>query len=174
MSQSSEQFLEQREREDSGVQFLRETTALQRRAYVMNIVEQVENGNLDPLAVHVQLKCTQDLIELMTGKEPLAEAYKALLLSAAEKHGKSFELHNCQFQIKEAGVKYDYSQCNDKEIRDLHLLQKTVKTDVDSREKFLKSLSLAGMEVLDKETGELVRVYPPAKTSTTVVSTSVK
>lgn len=174
MSQSSEQFLQQREYEQG---LLQETTRAEREQYVSGVIQKMEDGNIDPLKVHIQVKATEQLIKMLTDKKDnpaTAERYGKLVLAAAELHGKKFELHNATFQIKEAGATYDYSQCNDPEIKALQALEKSVKADLKIREDFLKTVPAKGLEVLDKETGELITIYPPAKKSTTTLQTTLK
>lgn len=70
-------------------------------------------------------------------------------------------------EIAEAGVTYDYSHCNDKEIVNLYKEMDKIKEKIKQREKFLKSLKPEGFEYADSETGEVIKLYPPVKKSTT-------
>ena len=87
--------------------------------------------------------------------------------SEVELHGKSFNTKdNTKIELAETGTKYDYSNCNDEEyIRLLAELEKA-KEMVKSRENFLKGVPSKGFEVTDTNTGEIVTIYPPVKTST--------
>ena len=71
------------------------------------LVEKVEEGYMDPLLALGQLTALESVIK--AAKERIAEP----ALAAAEKYEKGgtipFGAYNCDFQVKEAGVKYDYS-----------------------------------------------------------------
>lgn len=157
---------------------LQETTKAQRVQFVDSIIGEMEEGNLDPLKVHLQLKGTESLIEMFTDKKKhagTAERYNELLLEAAVKYGaKTFELHNASFLIKEAGVQYDWSTCNDPVLTDLIQQQERLKQVIKERQDFLKTLPYAGIEWVNPDDGEVVTLYPPAKTSTTVLQTTLK
>ena len=68
--------------------------------------------------------------------------------------------------LAETGVVYDFSQCNDLVLNDLQQRLSNIKEQIKERESFLKNISPKGIEIIDKNTGELVTIYPPSKTST--------
>lgn len=145
-----------------------ETDKQQRKSFVDNVLMQLSEGSVDALKVHLQLKCMEDVCEQIK-----ADAfYKNNLLDEAAKNGKKFMYQNAEFQIKEAGVKYDYSQCNDPELsqmlQDADALNKKVKV----RQEMLKNAPTTGLELLVGD--EVVTVYPPAKSSTTTVQVTLK
>lgn len=70
-------------------------------------------------------------------------------------------------EIAEVGVTYDYSNCNDNEIVDLYKKMDDIKEKIKKREKFLKLLPATGFEYVDPNSGEIIKLYPPAKKSTT-------
>lgn len=149
----------------------------QRKSFCLQIIESIENGEADPLEVHVFLKNVEQLFKMLTdektGKE-YAERYKSALMSAAEKEdGKSFEKYNAKFQIKEAGTKYDWEKCEDAVINDLLGKQEELKALVEQRQEFLKNVPESGMIITDEETGETSKIYRPAKTSSTTVSVTL-
>jgi hypothetical protein len=71
-----------------------------------------------------------------------------------------------KLELAETGTKYDFSLCNDSELLTLLESAEKIKEKIDTRQKFLKNLPIEGVEVLNKETGELEKVYPPSKSST--------
>lgn len=149
----------------------------QRKSFCLQIIEQVENGLVDPLQVHVYLKNLEAIFKTLTdektGKE-YATRYKSALMDAAEKQGgKSFDLYNAGFQIKEAGTKYDFSKCNANDLLELYTKQEELNAEIEKAEKFLKALPIEGIQRVD-ENGEVVMLYPPSKTSTTTVSVTLK
>lgn len=152
-----------------------ETTKEERKQFAREIVDAMREGQIDPLKVHMQLKSAESLIKNLLDKKEnpeTAELYSVSLLEAAEKYGKKFGLYNSEFQIKEAGTTYDYSQTNDDELFDLMEQEKALKEKIKARQEFLKKLPLSGIEVLRGD--ELVTLYPPAKSSTTTVAVTLK
>lgn len=84
--------------------------------------------------------------------------------------GKHFAF-GIDFQLSEVGVKYDYSEnvkwvelCN--EIQALEEKRKGM-------ESFIKTLK-SSISLIDEETGEVIKWYPPAKSSTTTIKKTIK
>lgn len=147
-----------------------QTTKEDRKEFVSTIVNQVQNGNVDPLKLHLQLKSMEDIIKGFNADEQ----YKSLLLDAAEKHGKAFDYQSAKFQIKETGTKYDYSQCNDSQLAELEEMKAKLEEQIKKHQTFLKTLPLSGKTILNEETGEAVTMYPPSKSSTTGLAITLK
>lgn len=134
------------------------------------IVNNVTEGITDPLQVHYHLKCLEDLIKQVT----VNDTFKDALLTEAAKYGKSFEFKSSRMDIKEVGTKYDFTVCNDPEWIKLNTELEDLKFKVKHRESTLKTLPLSGMDIILSETGEVVTIYPPAKSSTTSISVTLK
>lgn len=144
-----------------------ETTKAERQDFAQSVVNGLKEGFSDPLKVHLQVKCMEDLIKQITSHPD----YKDLTLDEAAKYGKSFEHYNAKFEIKEMGVKYDYSNCGDpiynRLAEELAELEKKVK----ERQAFLKAVQ-PGTELLIED--EVIILYPPVKTSTTSITVNLK
>jgi hypothetical protein len=140
-----------------------------RQAFIEDVIERVSNGEISPLKLHYQLKVMEEILEGITADNE----YKKIVLSEAEKIGRKFISYNAEFQIKEAGVKYDYTNCNHSELSEINEKIQALKNRKDEIEKFLKTVPAKGMDLLNMETGEAYTVYPPVKTSTTVISTKL-
>lgn len=148
-----------------------ETTKSQRESFVGNTIREVEAGTVDPLKIHLQVKCMEDIIKLMNSNS----IYKTAVLEAAEKYGqKSFEYKSSKVEIKEVGVKYDFSKCGDLLLNGLYENQKVIDDEVKKRETMLKTVSAKGLIITDEGTGDTYTVYPPAKSSTTSVAITLK
>lgn len=143
-----------------------ETTKAQRESFAAAIVSEIKEGNIDPLKIHMQLKSAEHLLK-STNENP---EYKSLLLDAAEKHGKKFETYNAEFQIKEAGTKWDYSNCGDDKLIELEFRINALTDQLKARQKFLQTIPAAG--IADPETGAML--YPATKSSTTIVQCTLK
>lgn len=144
-----------------------ETTKAERQDFAQSVVNGLKEGLSDPLKVHLQVKCMEDLIKQITSHPD----YKDLTLDEAAKYGKSFEHYNAKFEIKEMGVKYDYTNCGDpiynRLAEELAELEKKVK----DRQTFLKAVQ-PGTELLIED--EVIILYPPVKTSTTSITVNLK
>lgn len=148
-----------------------ETTKEQRESFVVDLTRRIDNGDVDPLLIHLQVKCMEDVIKLINSNTN----YKAALLEASERMGeKSFQFHNAKFEIKEVGTKYDFSNCGDHQHQRLSQKVESFSNELKDREKFLKTLTPKGLSVVDEETGEMLTIYPPSKTSTTSVAVTLK
>ena len=144
-----------------------ETTKAERQDFAQSVINGLKEGNSDPLKVHLQVKCLEDLIKQITTHPE----YKDLTLDEATKYGKSFELHNAKFEIKEMGVKYDYSTCGDPVYNDLTQKLAELEKEIKDRQAFLKAVK-PGTEILIED--EVIVLYPPVKTSTTSITVNLK
>lgn len=152
-----------------------ETDKRQRLSFVGEVVDNLRNGNADPLRVHLQIKNLENIIEMFTDRKKYPNTaidYQCILLDAAEKNGKKFQYQNAEFSIKEVGSVYDFSKCGDPVIIDLLAQQETIKKLVDIRKEFLKTVPASGLDIRIDD--ELVTIYPPSKSSTTSVAVALK
>jgi len=141
-----------------------------REELAIQIVEAIDAGDLNPLDIHYQVKAMEDFIKVLTGNT----RYKDYVLTEGMKHGKSFEFNGSKMEIKETGVKYDYSNCGDQEWSALEVEINRRKELQKEREKYLKSVPAEGVEIVSNETGEVIKVYPPSKSSTTSIAVTLK
>lgn len=142
-----------------------DTNKEQRKSFVSQVVNQMLEGNANPLQLHKQVKAMEEIV-----KNVLADdSYRNVLLDEASKHGKSFKYLNDDWSIKETGVKYDYSDCNDPWLAELLEEQERLEERIKGRQEFLKTLN-SSMTVVIESTGEIITVHPPKKTSTTSVT----
>ena len=145
-----------------------ETSKGERYAFAQGVVNNAKEGLINPLKLHLQVKCLEDLIKQITSNPD----YKELTLDEAYKFGKTFEQYNAKFEIKEMGVKYDFSICGDPIMNDLLEQQAALDMQIKERQKFLKTIPAAGLQTLIED--EVVTLYPPVKTSTTSISVNLK
>lgn len=148
-----------------------QTDKAQRESFVMDLVSRLESGAVDPLTIHLQAKSMEDVVKLLNANT----RYKTAVLEAAQAYGqKSFQFHNAKVEIKETGVKYDYSKCEDPVLNDLLARQAELDDQLKNRQELLKTVSEKGLVITDPETGETYTVYPPAKSSSTNVAITLK
>jgi len=120
----------------------------------------VEAGLEDPLELLIKMNFLSKAIE---------EARKKILPSCLEEldlHGQKASISGVNLTQKEAGVRYNFSNCEiwnqkDKEVKKITEERK----DLEGRLKGLKKPET----ILDEETGELIKLVPPSKTSSTTI-----
>lgn len=148
-----------------------ETTKSERESFVLDVVSKIDEGHVDPLKIHLQVKCAEDIIKLLNSNNN----YKSAVLEASQNQGeKPFQFHNAKFEIKEVGVKYDWTKCEDPILGELQSKQAVLDAEVKARQDMLKTIPQKGMICVNEETGETFTVYPPAKSSTTSVAVTLK
>jgi hypothetical protein len=159
------------------------TTKEERTAVVREIFQEVLEGRINPMELHIRMKCIEEVVKQLTSMP----AYKAIVLDDAEKHGKSFQYHNAKVDIREVGVKYDYSQCGNSSLAALYKQQEILTEFIKELETYHKAIPASGVvnfvqkryvnpdgSVVIESTGEVETHYPPAKTSTTSVAVTLK
>lgn len=147
-----------------------QTTKEERQSFVCDVLNRIESGDVDPLKIHLQVKCTEDIMKQICA----SDVYKRRVVEEAEKQGKSFQFHNAKFEVKEVGTKYDWSKCEDPELASLMAQQAEIDAKVKARQDMLKTVSQKGLTITDTDTGDTYTVYPPAKSSTTNVAVTLK
>jgi hypothetical protein len=147
-----------------------QATKEERTAVVREIFQEVLEGRINPMELHIRMKCLEEVVKQLTSMP----AYKAIVLDDAEKHGKSFQYHNAKVEVKEMGHKYDYSVCGSSALANLYEQQERLSAAIKEHETYHKALPLSGVKVVFESTGEVETHYPPAKTSTTSVAVTLK
>lgn len=145
-----------------------ETNKVERGSFVTQVLDAVKEGTTNPLQLQLQIRCMEDIIKQITA-DPI---YKEMLLTEAQKYGKSFDFHSSKVEVKEAGTKYDYAACGDPVMSQLKQLAEEAGAAVKERENFLKGVPVEGMDVRIDD--ELVTIHRPIKTSTTTVAITLK
>jgi glycyl-tRNA synthetase alpha subunit len=153
--------------ENKSILFSGPMSISQVQIFAQTIIEQVESGSLD--ALEVDIRCTY----LMDALVKINKSIETLSLAEAEKHGKSFEYKNAKIQVKELGSKWHFDKSNDSKYFSIKSNIEKLDIERKDRETFLKSLK-SKTSILDEETGELIAVFPPYKTSKTGVVITLK
>lgn len=146
-----------------------ETNKEQRATFVEHTLQAIDEGQASPLTLQLQMKCMEDVIKSVSTNE----RYSAALLEEAQKNGKQFDYHNAKFQVKEAGTKYDYSNCGDPILSELEAESEKASTKLKDRQKFLQNAPTEGVDIITND-GEVTKVFPPSKSSTTTIAVTLK
>jgi hypothetical protein len=136
-----------------------QTNKADRKAFAQQVIAAVVEGHISPIQVQLQLKAMEDIVKQINANNE----YKEVLINEVAKKQK---FDNAEISVIEAGVKYDYTNCND-DLYNLLVEQLDAAQDnLRERETFLKSLPSEGMDIIT-QWGEARRIYPPIKTSST-------
>jgi len=118
-----------------------------------------------------------DLLRFQKAMEKVFEKIKPTLIENAlneiSQYEKNTVIKGSEFSIVEAGVKYDYSNCNDLEYNMLNTQLECLKSTLKDRETFLKSIK-EPLQIIDETSGEVYTIYPPKKTSSTTLKVTFK
>jgi hypothetical protein len=129
-------------------------------SYIEKVCSEVESGLYDPLKIWVQLNAIKKVI---AGVE---DRIKESAINERLKYGAEKEIFGVKISVIEAGVKYDYSACNDSTLDMIEQKKKFYENEIKERQKFLKSIP-KDKEFVDPETGEVL--CAPSKSSTTTL-----
>lgn len=149
---------------ESNAILVRDTTPV--AELVQRAVDAVVNGEVDPITAHINISRMEAAIKAY--KENAA--IKAITLDELQKYGKKKTFGDCTLEMREGGVKYDYTNCGDSQLLEMYDTRDALLADIKERENTLKNLPLSGMA--DPHTGEVI--YPPAKSSKTIIATTFK
>ena len=133
------------------------------------IVNAVEQGVQNPLDVYSRLKFAEQTIKsCLDGVKPFA-------IDEVNKYAKGEKIVHlgAELKQKEVGVKYDYSVCNHPRYNQLAAELAELKESITSLESMLKTVK-EPYTLVDENTGETFKIYPPLKTSTSSIEVSIK
>jgi len=132
------------------------------------VIESVKNGEVDPLKVLVQMKA----LEKASGR--ITKEIKDNCMNAADKYpGNSFEFMGNTIQKLDVHTEYDFKACEDSEWFRLDNLITDLKSKQKVRERFLRSLG-EPTTILDESSGEITKIYPPIKKTTTGLKLTIR
>ncbi len=134
---------------------------------VKNITEGAIEGILDPVRLSTQLDF---VIKACTDSKAII---KDKVLEVLESDRLRKDYYGYKVEIAEVGVSYDFSNCNDEELTGLYEDLESLKEKIKDRENFLKALK-APMTIVNDEHGDVTKIHPPVRRSTTSPKFSLK
>ena len=134
-------------------------TPQQRASFADIVIQEVNDGHTDPLVVLSAVRNLKDILDTID------VGIKDCVMQELSKHGKSLEMYGMKVEQKEVGTKYNYENSNDRIYDGLRARFRTLDTDIKDREKWLKSIPATGIDIVTED-GEVVKIMPPIKTST--------
>ena len=136
--------------------------------FTRQIVADLEAGEIDPLKFKIFMNALERFLD---GIKPTLDR---MARDQAEKYGeRSFDLMGAKVELKEAGTRYDFSQCGWPVWQRKKDAAKAAEADVKACEEFLKGVK-SSVSLTDEDTGEVVTVYPPVKKSTSIVQITLQ
>lgn len=139
---------------------------LQVKAIAEAFTTQIEEGYTNPLEFAVKAKM------LIKALEEAINNTQEVAMNEQAKHGKQAQIFGAEVMQVEAGVRYDFTVCNDLEWEQINQQIEIAKSILKDRETFLKSLTKPE-NVID-ENGEIRTINPPIKTSKTTLKITIK
>lgn len=134
------------------------------------IVTSVTDGNISALDVVQGFKIWKDIFERVSE----TPAFYEESLNQLSKHGKSAKLYGNTLTESEAGTKYDYSKCGDPVLWDLEANFKEAAERLKARQELLKKVPATGQQIITEPDYEVFTIYPPTKSSKTVITVKLK
>jgi hypothetical protein len=144
------------------------TTQTQIDVFSDQIIESVRQGEANPIEVLVMFKAFEKAQERI-----LNEIRENYITEANKYPEKSFEFNGTKIEKAELGTAYNYAVCNDTVLERLDADFNAAKQLLDNRKKFLQSLK-EPLTVVDEVTGEVVKINPPVKKSTSGLKVFIK
>lgn len=136
-------------------------TRAKQQEWAKNIMQPLFDGEVDPIEFITKVKGLQAaLVEVEKDKE-----VKETVVREITKYGKQASWNGATLTLRETGVKYDYSVCNDPVYNNLLQQKEALEKQLKEREQFLKSVH-AGTTILDEETGEVYQLIPAVRMAT--------
>jgi hypothetical protein len=102
----------------------------------------------------------------------LQEISHEYALSEAEKQ-KGNTLYGAKVEVKDTGVRYNFSDCGYTPYNDLLSGKKQIETELKGMETLLKSINKK-TTIVDEGSGEILEVKPPTRTSGTSIVLTIK
>lgn len=144
------------------------TTQTQIDVFSDQVIESVRQGEANPIEVLVIMKAFEKAQERI-----LKEIREHFVNEASKYPENAFDFNGAKIEKAEVGTKYNYSICNDPIYKRRLEISEQAKEQLKEREDFLKSLK-EPLKYIDEDTGEVIRIIPPLKTSTTSLKVSIK
>lgn len=137
------------------------------------IAQKVIDGEIDPIKVMASVKFYQKVFEGDDKKNNgLTHLIKNYVVDDLQKDPSRKDYFGFKVEVGETGVNYNFSNCNDEELKDLLEAEKELKEKIKDRQDFLKTIK-GHLDIITSN-GEAVKIFPPAKFSSTSAKFTLK
>lgn len=145
-----------------------ELTKTEIKSMADKCVEQISENGYVINAIDMLAK-----MELLTKEIRSSKLFIDLCLTEISKYGKELTTSTgTKIELMEAGVKYDFSKCNDEILDEMQKQADELETKIKERKEFLKKLPVEGLDVISMH-GEMQRIYRPSKSSTSTYKATI-
>ena len=138
------------------------------REISQEIINKFDSGDIDPFIYAGKIEFMLQVLETAMSD------IRTKLVSEIDVYGRDAEngiiRNGIQFKRKEAGVKYDFSA--NKPWQDKKEQIDSIKNEMKDVESFLKTLTKKMIHV-DEQTGEMIELTPPIKSSKTIIEITI-
>ena len=110
-----------------GIMQLLDTTKAERGSFVAQVISAILGGNIDPVNVHLQVKCMEEICKAIKEHPD----YKPMLLDSAAKYGRNFEFHNAKIDIRSSAGRWSFDHDSE---------HAALKAALKNREEYLKAI----------------------------------
>lgn len=132
------------------------------------LLQKLDSSEINPLLLLQKFKAIEKIQENIKSK-----MIEYAVIEISKYPEKNVELFDCVFTKKEVGTVYNFDRCNDSKYLELLEQFEKAKKNLENRKDFLKSIQ-DHETCVNESTGEIETIYPPTKTSTTSIITSIK
>jgi hypothetical protein len=129
-------------------------------AIINSVTDAVDNGEVKPI---------EAVITLCTFEKAIEQAKKLItpaVIDEITKYGKKAEMLGCELSLMEGGAVFEFDNCGDNHLIELMKTESNIKEEIKKRKDFLKAIPIDGTTIVDEETGETFKLFPPTKKST--------
>lgn len=134
------------------------TDVLEGKTSAINMVEMFKF--IDEVGSSVKAKAD------LNGKYKFVDLVRDEITRNSENGKSCTSKYGTKLELAETGAKYDYSACGDPEWDEINKKFKEIEIQRKKREKFLQTISDKGMTLVNEDTGDITKLFPPIKTST--------
>lgn len=127
----------------------------------------VQQGHVDPIQVRVLMSAWEKAFK------SLKTAIEQEVANEAAKHGKAFDFMGAKCEWVPTYTTYDYLGTGDHEWAIANRAEQSAAEDRKEREKFLRTLTKP-LDLVSRETGEVITINPPVKRQTEGLRITIK
>lgn len=129
------------------------------------IIDRFKNGEVEPISAYASIKAVVEALSLVLKDKDVV----GMAISGVEQYGPGGTTYRgAKMSVCETGVRYNFSACGDPTWEDLSAQKAAIEAKLKERETFLRGIKEPQTIVIN-ETGEVVTVSGPSKTSSTSV-----
>jgi len=134
--------------------------------FASKVINEVENGNVDPLKVKIYCKTLEAIAE------KIDTATKEHQKTEVQKYGeKPFMFSGAELHYTATKTEYDFTVCGDPKLKRLEDMEAELSKQIKERKEWLKKMG-GPEQMVDED--ELVTIYPPIKKSSMGVKVTIK